>query len=42
MATDTKDVEMKDVEDKKSTEEATDPKQGQKDKDLLLFEGNLD
>ena len=45
MATVSKDVEMKDVEedkskDEKKKEEEPDPKQVQKDKDLLTFEGN--
>lgn len=35
----TKDVEMKDVEEKKAEE--PDPKQVQKDKDLLTFEGKV-
>ena len=35
-----KDVEMKDIEDKPKEEGEADPKQGQKDRDLLTFEGN--
>lgn len=47
MATVSKDVEMKDVEedkskDEKEKDEEPDPKQVQKDKDLLTFEGNYE
>lgn len=38
-ATGSKDAEMKDLEDEKKEEEP-DPKQVQKDKDLLAFEGS--
>ncbi len=41
MAAETKDVEMKDVEEDKTKKEEIDPKQVQKDKDLLTFEGIL-
>lgn len=40
-ASESKDVEMKDVEEEKKEEEP-DPKQVQKDKDLLTFEGSVD
>ncbi len=39
VATGSKDAEMKDVEDDKAKDEEPDPKQVQKDKDLLTFEG---
>ena len=41
MATVTKDVEMKDAEGDAKKEEEVDPKQAQKDKDLLTFEGTI-
>lgn len=41
MATESKDVEMKEVEDDKSKAEEADPVKTQKDKDLLNFEGIL-
>lgn len=39
MATETKDAEMKEVNGDATKEEEPDPKQAQKDKDLLTFEG---